>query len=1120
MYTTNKCDMFRNYFINLFQFFFLIGLLSCTNDSSHNSESSSKHELKGPLFSLVNNSGIDFVNRLTPTTNFSTFDYQYFQNGGGVAVADFNNDGLKDVFFTSNQESDKLYLNIGDLKFKDITESAKVSGFENTVTNSWSTGVTICDINNDGYMDIYICKAGPFVQGIGTQNILYVNNRNLTFTDRAKEYGIADQGHSTQAVFFDYDKDLDLDVFVMNEGNIFGNPGVAEKNKNDINFLMKHSSKLYKNENDKFVDVSQEAGVLKFTYGLGLVASDLDGDNDIDIYLASDFSQPDCMYLNNGDGTFTDGIKNNTGHLSFYSMGCDAADINNDGLLDISVVDMAPANNFRSKTLMPSMSTEDFRVYVDLFGHQYQYMFNALHLNQGEGQFSEIAKLAGVHKTDWSWSTLLADLDNDGLKDMFVSNGYKYNKMENDFSIEFDKMMAKYNRKVPVEVKAEWLEKPPSYKLKNYAFKNIDGTRFEKVSVDWGFKEKTFSNGAAYADFDNDGDLDIILNNIDDEAYLYENKASDKGRNYLKVHLQAGKRDNLSLILNAKVKVFTSESTQFQELALVRGFQSTVDNMLIFGLGNLDEVERVEVQWSDGRVNIVNNPKINSTLIVDKTDSRILQQKKNESADKLFTKVNFNGLNFKHQENIYDDFVKELLLPHKNSQHGPSISVGDINGDGLDDVFIGGAKDQAAKMYQQQKNGTFTERNSSLWNASKETEDIESVFFDADADGDLDLYVVCGGNEFVAGSKELEDKLFTNDGTGKFSKSNKLPAIASSGAVAVPFDIDADGDLDLFIGGRMKSQQYPYAAESYFLKNENGTFSKDENMFEEISNLGIVTDAIATDFNGDKKVDLIIVGEWNSIHLLQNEGGAVKDVTPTPIKENTGWWNTIEAGDFDNDGDIDYVVGNLGVNYKYQASRKEPFHIYANDFDETGNLDIVLGYFNEGNLYPLRGRECSSEQMPFLKEKFPSYKDFASATLKDVYGGDLEKSYHLQATNFRSSILINDGMGKFTIKDLPREAQYSCINGFVVKDIDQDGNLDIVAGGNLFEAEVETPRNDASIGLVMKGNGDNTFTPLSLAQSGFLVRGDVKDLQYITVNNREGILIANNDAPLEAYLIQ
>lgn len=1112
--------MFKTYFNYFVQLILLIGLISCSNDADENSGNQGSKSSTKQSFSLVKNTGVDFVNRLTPTTKFSTFDYQYYQNGGGVVVADFNNDGLKDVFFTANQEADRLYLNKGDFKFEDITESAKVDGFGNNISNSWSTGAVACDVNKDGYMDIYVCKSGPFESGVGTQNLLYVNNRNLTFTERAKDYGIHDQGHSTQAVFFDYDKDLDLDLFVMNHGSIFGDPQVAYVKRNDTSFLKKHSSKLYKNDNGKFTDVTVGSGLLNFTYGLGLVASDFDGDNDVDIYVASDFSRPDCMYMNNGDGTFIDAIKENTGHLSFYSMGCDAADINNDGKLDISVVDMAPANNFRSKTLMPSMAPEDFKVYVDVFDYQHQYMFNSLHLNQGKSQFSEVAKLAGVHKTDWSWATLLADLDNDGLKDMFVSNGYKYNKMENDFSIEFKEMMAKYNGKIPEEVKAKWINKPPSYKLKNYAFRNINGTKFEKYSDKWGFKEKTYSNGAAYADFDNDGDLDIVLNNIDDEAYFYKNNASDIN-NYIQVVLQAGGRYNIALSLNAKVKLYVDDEIQFQEFSLVRGFQSSMDDVLHFGIGGKTSVDSLVVQWSDGRRQKIVNPEINQRHIVDKTKSGNSYANATQLISSIFEKTTLTGLNFEHQENEYDDFINELLLPHKNSHHGPSISIADVNGDGLDDLFVGGAMGQESQMFTQKESGGFSKLNSSAIANDRGCEDINSVFFDVDNDGDNDLYVISGGNEFDKNSNQLVDRLYLNNGEGEFTKSTFLPAVKSSGSVAVPIDVDGDSDLDIFVGGRMVPGSYPYASESYVLINEKGRFSKaSDELFPSISKLGMVTDAIKADINNDKIDDLIIVGEWSKIQFIQNNNGVLEDVTPSNLTEETGWWSAIESGDFDQDGDMDFVLGNLGLNYKYQASKKEPFHIYANDFDKTGNLDIVLGYFNEGNLYPLRGRECSSEQMPFIKDKFPSYKKFATATLKDVYGEDLEKAYHLQATNFSNSILINDGAGGFTLKDLPMDAQYSCINGFIVNDFNKDGHLDLLAAGNLFVAEVETPRNDAGLGLLLLGDGKGDFSKMDLEKSGFLAKGDVKDIKLISVSNHDYILVANNDDKLEIFKFQ
>ena len=1103
--------------VRLILVFLIIFLgISCSNDTSTTPSSS----FSGPLFNRVKDSGVDFVNKLTPTVRLSTFNYQYFQNGGGVAVADFNNDELPDLFFTSNQESDKLYINKGNLKFEDITEKAGVAGWGHKIIDSWSTGATVADVNKDGYMDIYVCKSGPYKNGQGTENLLYINNRDLTFTERSKEYGLNNNGHSTQAVFFDYDKDLDLDLYVLNHSDLFGNLEAAYEKAKDINFSRKHSGVLYRNDGKKFTDVSMEAGIVKFGYGLGLVASDLNQDGWTDLYVANDFSRPDFLFINQGDGTFKDEMKESTGHTSYYSMGCDAADINNDGLLDISVVDMAPASNFHSKTLMPSMQPEVFNALVNDFGYAHQYMFNALQLSHGEGKFSEIAKLVGVHKTDWSWATLLADFDNDGLKDMFVSNGYRYNKMENDFSISFKAMKTKYNGNIPDDKKEEWINRPPSYKLKNKIFRNDGSLHFEKKSEAWGLTEETYSNGAAYADLDQDGDLDLIINNIDEPAFIYENRASEKG-NYLQIKLLAGKRDQTALTLNAKVKVYTGDQTQYQEYTLTRGFQSAVEGILHFGLGKATKVDKIEVVWSDGLKQELNNIDANQKIKIDKSGAGGKAEATSKKAS-LFTTVTNSGIDFKHQENQFNDFEKEILLPHKNSQHGPFISKADVNGDGKEDFFIGGAKGQSGALYIQKSGGTFTQSKSNPWRTNANSEDMQSVFFDADKDGDLDMYVVSGGNEYSENDAALQDRLYKNDGKGNFiDNTNSLPALKGSGSTVVNADFNGDGWDDLFVGGRMVPGKYPYASNSYILINNKGVLEDKTDAYEaELKDIGIVTDAIIEDVDKDGKPDLMIVGEWAPIKIFKNTGENLIDITPDNLMKETGWWNRIEKGDFDKDGDMDFIVGNLGLNYKYKATQKEPFQIYANDFDKTGSLDIVLGYFNDGVCYPLRGRECSSQQMPFITEKFPTYKDFASASITDVYGKDLDKSYHKQATNFANSILINEGNGQFSLKALPINSQVSCINTAIIADFDKDGNIDLLTAGNLFAAEVETPRNDASIGQLLKGNSTGEFKAVSVAESGFYAPGDVKDMTMIETDAGPIILVANNNSSVKVFRLE
>ena len=1092
-----------------------ISFAACEKEPGEINNSNSSSNPKIQIFELIEDSGLDFVNNLVPTVQLSTFSYQYYQNGGGVAIADFDQDGLQDVFFTSNIESDKLYHNKGDLKFKDITPSAKVTGFENGALNSWSTGVTIGDVNNDGFPDIYVCKSGNFAQGLGTENLLFINNRNLSFTEKGKEYGLNDNRHSTQASFVDYDKDGDLDLFVLNHSTLFGNPSVPYELDQSPEKAREHSCSLYKNENGKFIDVTIKSGVCKFSYGLGLVASDINNDGWTDIYVANDFSRPDFMFINNQDGTFSDKIKESTGHLSYFSMGCDIADINNDGEHDISVVDMAPANNFRSKTLMPSMAPENFNVFVNQFGYPPQYMFNALQINQGNLNFSEIAKLAGVHKTDWSWATLLADFDNDTYKDMFVSNGYKFNKMENDFSIEFKKMKNQYKGGIPNDIKKEWLFKPPSYKLPNYVFRNVNGKQFKKYSKKWNLTEDSYSNGAAYADFDNDGDLDLVINNIDDPAFLYENKSKN---NYLQIVLQAGGRWNPSINLNAKVEIKYNGGTQKVESTLTRGFQSSVEDLIHFGLGDQDMVDEVMVTWNDGRVFVATDIKANQRLVVDKTKSK--ESNFQTIATKPIFEPNENSnLDFKHIENDFDDFEKELLLPHKNSQHGPFISKADVNNDSLEDLFIGGAINQAGQLFLQLKDGKFKASSSQPWSQDKLSEDMGSTFLDVDGDQDLDLYIVSGGNEYVSGSNELQDRLYLNDGKGNFSKSkNLLPAIKVSGSVVLPIDLENDGDLDLFVGGRMDPGRYPYSSPNQLLQNEGGKFKDVLSEFSpELAKAEIVTDAITDDFNADGKMDLIIVGEWSAINFFENSTEGFKMKTPKNLVEEKGWWSSINKVDVDKDGDMDYVIGNLGLNYKYKASNSEPFHIYADDFDNSGSLDIVLGYFNEGVCYPLRGRECSSEQMPFILEKFPTFKEFASADLNQVYGEKLKDALHRYATNFSTSILLNKGNGTYDLESLPVEAQYSCVNGIEFSDLNDDGNIDLILAGNLFVAEVETPRNDAGIGTCLLGDGKGGFKFIPSSESGLELNKDVKDLLILESPENKLLIVSNNNDAVQVY---
>jgi len=1108
--------MITDYTIHMKNYIFclltLFNIGACSNPAGDTSNKSTE-PFEGALFTLLDakDTGIDFVNVNKQDVNRNIFSYHYYFNGGGVAIADFDNDGLPDVFFTANMGSDKLYHNKGNLKFEDITQTAGVDGFGHGLKNTWSTGVTIADVNNDGYMDIYICKSGLFPKPIGLKNLLYVNNKNLTFTEMGSKFGVDDEGHSTQAVFFDYDQDRDLDLYVMNHSVRFAeNIYTLEGMMDQPGFQAQHSGNFYKNEGGKFIKITEEVGLNKYGYGLGVVASDINHDGWTDLYVANDFSRPDAMYINQKNGTFKDEVKTRTGHVSYYSMGCDIADINNDGLVDIHVVDMAPADNLRSKTLMPSMNTQLFWDLHDKYGHQYQYMFNALQLNQGEGKFSEIAKLSGVHKTDWSWATLLADYDNDGHKDLFVSNGYKRNAMDNDFSKEFAAMKVKYNNNPPNQIKQKWLNKPPSYKLKNQIYKNKGDLKFEAKTEAWGMDINSFSNGAAYADLDLDGDLDLVVNNIDDPAFIYRNNAS--GNNYLQIKLSAGNRYLPSFCWNAKVKIFTSEGIQYQELSPTRGFQSVCDATLHFGLGQVNQVDRIEVTWPDGITQFVENTKANQVLHIDKTKAQRTPFTATKEAP-IFEET--SGLiqpNFVHQENEHNDFIDELLLPHKNSEFGPFLSVGDANGDGLEDFYVGGASGQSGQLYLQTANEKFKAKSNPIFTKDKKCEDMDSQFIDVDQDGDLDLYVVSGGNEFPANDPVYKDRLYINDGKGNYTKKN-INVPNSSGSCAVKGDFNKDGKTDLFVGGRMVPKMYPKPSASLVLLSEAGTLVADK-FAAPLDQLGIVTSATAADIDQDGDLDLVIGGEWEPIRCLMNEGDRFVLGAQSGLENKSGWWSSLTAADIDQDGDLDLIAGNLGLNYKYKASEKEPFHIYLYDFDESGSQDIVLGYFNEGICYPLRGRGCSSEQMPFLKEKFPTYHDFGSADLKKVYGDALEKAYHREASYFSNAILRNDN-GKFSVETLPNAAQISNINAVITEDFDQDNNLEILLAGNLFASEVETPRNDAGVGLLLDINDKGEPVTEPMSKSGVYLPGDVKDIQLIKGAKGNNILVvANNNEAL------
>ncbi|MEQ8556558.1 MAG: VCBS repeat-containing protein [Cyclobacteriaceae bacterium] len=1070
-------------------------------------------EISGTAYSLVPSeySGVSFSNDLRETENQNILQFPYYYNGGGVAVGDINNDGLPDIYFTGNMKGDQLYLNKGKLQFENITGDAGILS-----TNLWTTGVTFTDINNDGWLDIYVCRSG--IRNF-RNNLLYINQGNGKFVESAKQYGLNDNGYSVQASFFDFDIDGDLDLYLVNHSDrFFTNQEELFASKNEPQ--PHEADKLYRNNGDgSFTDISKEAGINHFAFGLSAAIADLNQDGLPDIYAASDFFEPDYFYVNQGDGTFTNKLRESFGHISFSSMGSDVNDINNDGLPDIIVCDMQPADNFRKKASMASMDPARFHRIVNE-GYHYQYMQNTLQLNSGVGRFSDIAELSGLSETDWSWGPLLFDMDNDGFKDLFISNGIRRDIQYKDSRINLQNMSSAGTRMKAVDV----IKTFPVVKIKNYSFKNLDGITFQNQSDSWGIDHEGFTTGAAYADLDADGDLDLVFNNIDDKASIYENIWSDAFReksNYLQLVLK-GTEDN-KLGIGTVVKLMAEGQIQYQSLQPTRGFQSSVEPIIHFGLSSVKIIDKVEIRWPNGTYSYLHNIPSNQRIEV-KQESTTTREPESQKIKPLFAEIaGDSGLAHVHQEQPYNDFEKETLLPHKYSQLGPCLVVGDVNGDKLDDVYVGGAKGYSGQLYIQGKTGSFKASAKSTWQASKDFEDVGGHFFDCDGDGDQDLYVASGGNEWENISRMYQDRLYINDGKGNFKRSaNALPESSTSSAAVRSGDYDNDGDLDLFIGGRLQPGLYPLPSSSTILNNKDGIFSDvTSEIAKDLKDIGMVTDAQWTDFDVDGDLDLLIVGEWMPITFFENRDGIFYPYEVASAKNTKGWWYSLAQADLDLDGDMDYVAGNLGKNYKYQATLDEPFEVFADDFDDNGTHDIVLSYHQEGKVFPLRGRQCSSQQMPFIKEKFPNYSSFASSDLIEVYGQEsIQNAYHLQANTFASVFIENLGQGQFSFNELPQAAQLSSVNGIIIQDFDEDGFSDILIAGNMFQVEVETARNDAGHGLFLKGNGENSFEPIPAYSSGFFAPGDVKNIQAIKqADGSPLILVANNNDRLQVFTI-
>lgn len=1090
----------------------LILLSALIFGSCHSPESLEDQESETERTSLIvltpEETGISFSNSIDEGPNFHYFIYTYAYHGGGVAVGDINQDGLPDIYFTANQGENKLYLNKGGLKFEDISQKANVEG-----RKGWTTGVTMADVNADGLLDIYVCMSGMFPDPATRKNLLYINNGDETFTEKAEEFGIACNGHSTMAYFADLDKDNDLDLYVVNHRVDWA---MNTKVIVDPKFVPGpyETDRLYiNNGNGTFSDRTESAGIENKAWGLSAAVGDFNLDGYNDIYVANDFLEPDFLYINNQKGKFYERNTSYTRHISFYGMGSDWADFNNDALPDLCVLDMTPPDHKRSKQNMASMRPDQFFKMVEV-GWHHQYMANTLQMNNGNGSFSEVAHLVGIDRTDWSWAPLFVDIDNDGNKDLFVTNGIRRDVTNNDFKMKIKEVISQRGATLDFE---EVMNMIPRTISNNLIFRNNGDLKFDNVNADWNYRHPITSTGAAYADLDGDGDMDLITNNLDNPASIIKNTTNDEGRsNYLQVELKGGAENTYAI--GSKATLYTSTGKQYLELLHARGFQSSVEPLLHFGLENAT-LDSLRIDWYDGTSSLLTELNSNDRMIIDRSSTANTPFVPSKTKT-FFTDVTLaSDLKHVHHESIFDDFATEKLLPQRQSQHGPALSVADVNQDGLDDIFVGSSYGrQSSTLYLQTADGKFKVGATQPWKKYHSSEEIGSHFFDADGDGDQDLYVASGSTELPNGNKAYQDHLYINN-QGSFSESkNALPSFAVSTKTIASADIDADGDLDLFVGGRNVPGAYPTSPSSFILVNNAGIFSdKTEDWNQDLGLAGMVTDAVFADITEDNLPDLMICGEWSAVRFFENTGEGFIEITERVADpQKTGWWYSLTVDDIDNDGDLDIIAGNLGLNNKFHPTVKKPLHIYLNDFDNNGTNDIVLAKYSQNDCVPVRGRECSSDQMPFLIEKFPTFSQFAEADLPSIYGQDkLNAATHLQATEFASTLLVNDG-GKFTYQQLPRMAQLSPINGSVIMDVNHDGNKDIVTCGNMYGAEVETTRYDAGMGTVLLGDGKMNFRPISVIESGFFAPYNAKALLMIKLKGeRQGLLVGNNMGPLQ-----
>jgi hypothetical protein len=1088
--------------------------------------------------------GIDFMNNVTNNDTMNIFNYRNFYNGAGVAIGDVNNDGLPDVYAISNQGENKLYLNKSGLRFEDITKKAGVGG-----TKIWSTGATMADVNGDGWLDIYVCNSG---EGDDRANELFINNQNGTFTDRAAEYGLDDKGYSTHAAFFDYDRDGDLDMFLL-ENSSFPVSKINNQNTRNVRDPLA-GQKLFRNDqivrsqesgigskNQKtpstqaprpktiFTDVSESTGIFGslIGFGLGITIGDVNNDNWPDIYISNDFFERDYLYINqkNGNGSsprFIDESKNYLAHESLSSMGADVADINNDGNLDIFVTDMLPGNDKRLKT---TTSFEDYNVQKIKLENDfyYQYNHNALQLNNGDNSFSEIACLSGMQATDWSWGALIFDMDNDGQKDVFVANGIYKNVTDQDFVqlLNDEETMRPYTTGEKRFSYRDFVDLMDAVPVSNYAFRNNGNLDFSNKAKDWGFDRPTFSNGSAYGDLDNDGDLDLIVNNFNDHLEIFKNQSVEKNKtNFLRIKLKGNSPNTQGI--GARVRVWAGGTMQVLEQMPNRGFESSSDQVMVFGLGTMTKIDSVSVLWNNDKIQVLKAPKINSMLTLEQTNANqnFVPQKINLTP--LLSDVTAQtGIDYEHKEQDFIDYDRDNLLKQMYSREGPALAVGDVNGDGLEDIYCGGAARGLKKLYIQQANGRFRESPQADFLADEIAEAVDATFFDADGDKDLDLFVVTGSNEFFPKFDGLKDLLYLNDGKGNFKRDTRFPAIAESGSCVAQADFDHDGDIDLFVGGRLIPMQYGASPNSQLYVNQgNGVFiDMKENLLPN-TDLGMVTDAAWADVDKDGYMDLVTVSDWGPIQIFKNEKG--KNLTQSPnhsVPNSLGWWNSLKPADLDNDGDVDFIVGNLGRNHRMMANEAHPAKLYSSDFDQNGNYEQVMASADEnGAEFPFLLKFDLQKRIPAIKKQFLKNKDYAEKSIEQLLGKEaVAKATLRTVTQPNSIVLMNDGGGKWTVKNLPIQAQFAPIYGIETADFDGDGKLDILMAGNNYDVQPELGRYDANYGLLLKNRGKGDFEVLKSQQSGFFVKGQVRNIKAIKTGKKTLFVLAKNNDKVQVF---